>query len=224
MNLESDRWVVGDDYYTAPTCATCHMSETREQAVTHDVGNRISWNLRAPVSKLQENWKTKRQNMLQVCNACHSEQFAEGHYYQLDGLTNLYNEKFAKPAGAIMKILKKNKSLENPANFSNKVEWTYWEIWHHEGRRTRHGAAMMGPDYTWWHGIYEVAQHFYFKYIPEVRETGDKEAIAYIDNLLKNDPMHQWLSQPTGDLKKKIKSGEIQKLYKDMFTPVMGSK
>jgi hypothetical protein len=22
---------------------------------------------------------------------------------------------------------------------------------------------MSGPDYTWWHGIYEVAQHTYFK-------------------------------------------------------------
>jgi hypothetical protein len=29
---------------------------------------------------------------------------------------------------------------------------------HHEGRRARHGAAMMGADYTQWHGFYEVAQ------------------------------------------------------------------
>ena len=50
MNLKSDRWVVGQDYFEAPTCATCHMSATKKQDVTHDVGNRISWNNRPPVS------------------------------------------------------------------------------------------------------------------------------------------------------------------------------
>jgi hydroxylamine dehydrogenase len=34
MNLESKKWVVGVDYTAAPTCATCHMSATREQKVT----------------------------------------------------------------------------------------------------------------------------------------------------------------------------------------------
>lgn len=32
MNLESDSWVVGKDYYEDPTCATCHMSATEGQA------------------------------------------------------------------------------------------------------------------------------------------------------------------------------------------------
>ncbi len=224
MNLDADRWIVGEDYFSAPTCATCHMSATKAQKITHDVGNRISWTLRPPVSKLKENWKQKRSNMKNVCNNCHCEVFIDGHYYQFDGLVQLYNEKFAKPAGAVMNILKKNKSLGNPASFSNNIEWIYWEIWHHEGRRARHGASMMGPDYTWWHGIYDVAQHFYFKFIPEVRKIGDKEAIAYIDNLLKNDPMHQWMSQSTEELKKGIKSGEIKKIYQYLFTPEIGSE
>jgi hypothetical protein len=34
-------------------------------------------------------------------------------------------------------------------------------IWHHEGRRARHGTSMMGPDYTYWHGTYEVAKLLY---------------------------------------------------------------
>jgi hypothetical protein len=29
------------------------------------------------------------------------------------------------------------------------------------------GTAMMGPDYTQWHGFYEVAKHFYTEFIPE---------------------------------------------------------
>jgi len=219
MNLDSDRWAVGQDYYVAPTCASCHMSTTMKQAVTHDVGDRISWTLRPPISKHTGNWKKKRENMQDVCSACHGPVFYEGHYYQLDGLVNLYNEKFAKPATEVMKIIKKNKSFETPAAFSNKIEWIYWELWHHEGRRARHGAAMMGPDYAWWHGIYDVAQHFYFKFLPEIRKIGDKEAIAYIDNMLKTDEMHNWLSRPTADLKADIKSGKIKNIYKNFYQP-----
>ena len=34
---------------------------------------------------------------------------------------------------------------------------------------------MMGPDYTHWHGTYEVAKHFYSKYIPELQELAEKQ-------------------------------------------------
>jgi len=221
MNLDADNWVVGVDYFEAPTCASCHMSATKKQGVTHDVGLRISWNLRAPVSKKQENWEQKRQNMKDVCSGCHGSSFADGHYYQLDGTVALYNEKFAKPATEIMNLIRKKGLLKNPASFSNDIEWTYWEIWHHEGRRARHGAAMFGPDYTWWHGIYEVAKHFYFKFIPQARAFNDPDVNAALDNLLK-DPMHAWLSKPTADLKAAIRSGDMQKIYKDMFPASAG--
>jgi hypothetical protein len=218
MNLASDKWVVGEDYYEAPTCATCHMSATPTMNLTHDVGTRLSWTLRPPISKHKDNWQEKRERMLAVCANCHGKAFAEGHFYQFDGLVNLYNEKFAKPATDIMNIVREQKLLENPASFGNKIEWTYWELWHHEGRRARHGASMMGPDYTWWHGIYEVAQHFYFKMIPEAREFENAEVDAYLDNLLQKDPMHSWLSKQTADLKGAIRSGEMQKIYKDLFS------
>jgi hypothetical protein len=217
MNLDADRWVVGVDYYEAPTCATCHMSATGTQPITHDVGNRISWTLRPPVSKTKENWKIKRKNMQGVCIACHGQGFVDGHYAQLDGLVNLYNEKFAKPAGMLHTMAKEKGLGEGTANFSNTYEWIYWEIWHHEGRRARHGAAMMGPDYTWWHGIYDVAQHFYFKFLPELRKFHDPDIDAAIDKLLAEDPMHQWLNRSTADIKKDIQSGTMQEIYADMF-------
>ncbi len=213
MNLESDEWVAGVDYYEAPTCATCHMSASSTQEITHDVGDRIAWTLRPIVSKHKENWETKRNNMTEVCSSCHGTQFAKGHFYQFDALVELYNEKFAKPSTAIMTMVREKGLLKNPASFSNKIEWTFWEIWHHEGRRARHGAAMMGPDYTWWHGIYEVAQHFYFKFIPEALEYDNPEVNAYITNLLENDPMHTWLSRPTAEIKAEIRSGKMQEIY-----------
>ncbi|UCE66813.1 MAG: hypothetical protein JSU85_02045 [Candidatus Zixiibacteriota bacterium] len=217
MNLASDKWVVGEDYYEAPTCATCHISATPTMELTHDVGARLSWTLRPPISQHKDNWQEKREKMLNVCSNCHGRAFAVGHFYQYVALVNLYNEKFAKPATDIMNTVRDQNLLENPASFGNKIEWTYWELWHHEGRRARHGASMMGPDYTWWHGIYEVAQHFYFKLLPEAREFNNPAVNAYLDNLMQNDPMHAWLSRQTTDLKGAIRSGEMQKTYKELF-------
>jgi hypothetical protein len=193
------------------------MSATKNQPITHDVGMRISWTLRPPVSKHKDNWEQKRGNMKDVCSNCHQTRFVNGHYFQYDALVNLYDEKFAKPAGEIMKMIKEAGVMENPAAFSNQVEWEYWELWHHEGRRARMGAAMMGPDYAWWHGIYDVAHNFYFKFIPEARHYNNEKVNAYIDNLLANDPMHTWMSQNTADIKKAIKDGEFQKIYEKLF-------
>ncbi len=36
---------------------------------------------------------------------------------------------------------------------------------------------MMAPDYTHWHGIYEVAKHWYTKFIPELQEIADARAL-----------------------------------------------
>ena len=44
--------------------------------------------------------------------------------------------------------------------FDEELEWEFYELWHHEGRRARMGAAMMAPDYAWWHGFYEVKHRF----------------------------------------------------------------
>ena len=217
MNMGKDEWVVGVDYYQAPTCSTCHMSATTKQKVTHDVGKRISWTLRPPVSKHKDNWVQKRKNMKDVCLACHQKSFVDGHYFQYDGLVELYNEKFGKPATTIYNMLKKKGLLKRKAAFSNKIDWEYWELWHHEGRRARMGAAMMAPDYTWWHGIYDVAYNFYFKFIPTVQKYGDKEINDYISKLLTEDPMHKWLNQETADLKKEIRSGKLQKEYRGLF-------
>ena len=60
-------------------------------------------------------------------------------------------------------------------NFSNKIDFTWFELWHHEGRRARHGASMMGPDYTHWHGTYELARNFYTEFIPELEELVEKD-------------------------------------------------
>lgn len=231
MHLEKKKWVVGIDYSAAPTCATCHMSATRAQAVTHDVGERISWTLRPPISskinliRLENgdefdqpdskplpkigdeakgskvksilSWEQRRDKMKDVCAACHTDRQIAGHYKQFDDVVDLYNDKFAKPIAATMgELVKAGYITATP--FDEPIEWTWWEIWHHEGRRARHGASMSGPDYTWWNGIYVVAQNTYFKWIPQMREAvrkkdgNEKFADAMLEKYFKPIDGHDW--------------------------------
>jgi len=206
MALRNEKWVVGEDYSAAPTCATCHMSATKSQPVTHDVGLRISWNNRPAISVRPEvadaqlglpgkdvTWQTRRASMVDVCLNCHNKDFTTAFYQQYDGLIDLYHGKFAKPGLALYKAAQ---PLLNPVQFSNAIDFTWYEIWHHEGRRARHGASMMGPDYTHWHGTYEVAKHFYAHYIPELQELVDK-------------------NQDSADPAKKAAAGKLARLLDD---------
>ena len=252
MNLKSRKWVVGVDYTAAPTCTTCHMGETRDQPSTHDVGERISWTLRPPIStkinliRLENGdefdlpatqplpkigdeakgskvksiltWEQRREKMKDVCRACHTDRQIDGHYKQFDDVVDLYNEKFAKPIAASMKELVA-KGYLTPAPMDEKIEWTWFEIWHHEGRRARHGASMSGPDYTWWHGMYEVAQHTYFKWIPEMREVvmkkdgNEKFADELLDKYFKPIEGHDWYFNGLS----KDQIDKVRKGYEDRY-------
>jgi len=227
MNLERDVWRAGQDYFTGPTCSSCHMSAAGSEGVTHDVGERISWTLRPPIStKLNMviysddskedmlgdrpalpdvgskhdgrtvvrvlSWNERRSKMQTICKQCHGATFIEGAYRQFDGVVDLYNEKFAAPAKAIIADLKKRGLLTAP-DFDEPIEWTWWELWHHEGRRARHGAAMQGPDYTWWHGMYEVSKHFYEEFIPQLKEVAGSElASELLEKYVYVQEGHQW--------------------------------
>jgi hydroxylamine dehydrogenase len=193
MHLDSESWILGKDYSAAPTCATCHMSATPTQPVTHDVGARISWTLRPVISKKLENWEPRRARMQQVCGNCHGPDFVNAFYVQFDKTVDLYNEKFAKPAQQIMDTLRAKKKI-TPDPFDDKIEWTFYLLWHHEGRRARMGVSMQGPDYTQWHGFFEVAHRFYFELIPQARElAGDDPEIQKVISDILDQPEHAWL-------------------------------
>ncbi|GAB4246620.1 multiheme c-type cytochrome [Deferrisoma sp.] len=217
LNLTRPKWVAGQDYYDAPTCATCHMSATPNQSVTHDVGARLSWNLRAPISSRTKDWEKKLAAMKDVCSACHGGDFVEGFYGQLDAFVELYNEKFAKTAQAIRARLIEEGVL-TAQDFDDKIDWIWWELWHHEGRRARHGAAMSGPDYAWWHGIYDVAKHFYTELLPEAKEAceraGKPELYEKIlAEYITSDLRHEWFVK--GFDPKRVE--EIKKYYEERY-------
>lgn len=225
MNLDAEDWVLGTDYSAAPTCATCHMSgHTRNNGrITHDPGERISWTNRPPVSlpmdtdsehrivttadpaerreRIADTAEAKRTRMKEVCSHCHTPDYLNAFYRQYDDFVTLYNEKFAKPGQAIMAALL-DQGLRSPTQFDEEIEWTWFYLWHHEGRRARHGASMMAPDYAHWHGMFEVAERFYMELIPQARELADHAAAAgrgaearavrnVVDSILSR-PEHAW--------------------------------
>ena len=213
LNMHKDSWVVGKDYTAAPTCVTCHMGATPNQPVTHDVGTRISWTLRPPISKKLENADERRRSMKDVCYSCHSAPFVEGFYKQYDDLVNFYNEKFAIPATEIRnELIEKGKVSKG--DFDNKLGWIYYELWHHEGRRARMGASMSGPDYAWWKGIYEVGKSFYMEFLPEVKNLAGPELYGEIaKKYLESDMRHEWYIK--GMSKERLE--KINKFYEERY-------
>ncbi len=224
MNLDSKEWVLGKDYMAAPTCATCHMSaHSRGAPVTHDPGQRISWTNRPPVSLamdtdekhavvketdpekraalITDTAMQKRDRMKEVCSHCHTPDYVNGFYKQYDDLVVLFNEKFAKSGLKIINALREQ-GLITKSEFDEEIEWSWYYLWHHEGRRARHGASMMAPDYTHWHGMYEVAERFYQEVIPQAKELAEhamkegkevqgKAVLKVIEDILAR-PEHQW--------------------------------
>ncbi|MBI4026239.1 MAG: hypothetical protein HY360_14730 [Verrucomicrobia bacterium] len=121
-------------------------------------------------------WQMRRDKMKGACFNCHSDTYVDNFYKQFDDLVVLYNDKFARPAQKLMDDLQADGILNPKSPFGEEVQWVFYELWHHEGRRARHGASMMGPDYTHWHGMYEVGKHFYMKFLPSVVETAGKKS------------------------------------------------
>jgi len=217
MNLHSSSWIVGVDYSAAPTCATCHMSATSDLPLTHDVGERISWTLRPAISekvdaaakaqgKEVKPWQQRRKDMKDVCSSCHTSTYVDNFYAQYDGAVHQYNDKFGTPATEIYKKLRSTGLISADVTFDDEIEWTYFYLWHHEGRRARMGAAMFAPDYTQWHGFFEVADRFYTHFLPRVNEIveqaraegGEKakaaeEVAAMVTAVLDRDE-HKWFT------------------------------
>ncbi len=166
-NWTSDTWEAGVDY-RAPTCTVCHMSAAPGVPVTHDVSSRLSWELESPLSRRTDNianslgvefsdgstWQEKQSRMQSVCEQCHSGTWVENYYEQADLAVELYNEQYSASKVVVDKLYEDG--LLTPVSFDEPIEFEIYEMWHHEGRRARMGAFMMGPDYVQWHGFYDV--------------------------------------------------------------------
>lgn len=189
--------------------------DTNEKVVEND--KLVNTVVKRKVEKIIT-WEDRRTLMKGACLNCHNDTFVDNFYKQFDDLVNLYNEKFGKPAQNMMNELIKDGVLKANAPFEKEVQWVFWELWHHEGRRARHGASMMGPDYTHWHGMYEVGKHYYTEFLPAVIEAAEETSHALgvkyrlkIEDMM-TAPEHTWQKGLSAEEAK-----ALQEMYKKRY-------
>jgi hypothetical protein len=153
-NWEADAGTLTVSDFPAPTCATCHFSGFGSTGTTHDVGDRLTWYLFAPISERRPSWEDNLTRMQAVCRECHNSAFLEAFYADADAATEAVND-LVRESDAIMAPLKA-RGLLTDEPFDEPIDYTYFEAWHHWGRTAKFGMWMQGPDYTQWHGVYEL--------------------------------------------------------------------
>jgi hydroxylamine dehydrogenase len=186
-NAAPGTWTPGVDY-RAPTCAVCHMAGAGPVLTTHDVTERLAWETQAALTvrpqdfkpfPAKTDWQAEREKMKAICLQCHGKSWTDGHFVKLDKAVQEYNEVYYTPAKTMLDLLYANGLLDSTMMFDERLEFDFYELWHHEGRRARFGAAMMAPDYAWWHGFYECKKRFN-NFMEDARDLLRNNKKAYI--------------------------------------------
>lgn len=153
-NWDAEAGTINAEDFPAPTCATCHMTGMGGAGTTHDVGDRLSWYLFAEVSQRRNSASDNRVRMQSVCLECHNRNFVDDFYTAADLATERVNQ-WTQEAQTIARQLREAGALTE-APFDEPIDYVIFDLWHHWGRTTKFGIWMQGPDYSQWHGAYEL--------------------------------------------------------------------
>ena len=137
-----------------PTCAICHMSGLNGQKVTHDPSDRLSYYLADPITKPRPNHDRAQLAMKQICVQCHTPPLVDRVYSEAEKIVASTNEKVTATS-AILTALRNDRILTGPP-FSQPIDFVYFDLWHYDGRTSKHGAFMGGADFVQWHGNYPM--------------------------------------------------------------------
>lgn len=153
LNLEAPPGSLTTKDMFVPTCATCHMSGINGQKVTHDPSDRLSYYLADPITKARPNKEHAQAAMKAVCTQCHAKKLIDRVYAEAENVVSSTNAK-VQQASDLMAALKKDGLLGSP--FSQPIDFVYFDLWHYDGRTSKHGAFMGGADFVQWHGNYPM--------------------------------------------------------------------
>jgi len=117
------------------------------------VGVRLKWNLTPEIANVRVNGDQNQATLNSVCLNCHTQPFITDVMDKADKTINLTNQNITKGKSILSDL--RSSGLLGTKPFGSPLDFTYFELWHHEGRRARFGAVMGGPDYVNWQGIYE---------------------------------------------------------------------
>ena len=96
-----------------------------------------------------------RQEMKKVCELCHSSQWTDNYFRTADQNMIDYDI-VAHYAFSLLQLAWKLGIQDKHNIIDEYMEFQWYYIWHHQGRRWRNGAFMMGPDYAHWFGIVDT--------------------------------------------------------------------
>ena len=153
-NWDAEPGTLTVEDFPAPTCATCHLSGFGASGTTHDVGERLTWFLFAKLSERRPSYADNAVRMQAVCQECHNKNWIDAFYEDADAATLAVND-WVEDSNDIMAPLRENGLLTSEP-FDEPIDFVDFDLWHHWGRTTKFGSWMQGPDYTQWHGAYEV--------------------------------------------------------------------
>ena len=173
-NWDADPGTLTVEDFPAPTCAICHMSGFGTAGTTHDVGDRLTWFLFMPISEQRPAWTDNRVRMQNVCLECHNRNFIDDFYAAADVATERVNEWTQE--GEDLRVALSEAGALTSAPFDEPIDFTIFELWHHWGRTAKFGTWMQGPDYSQWHGAYEVLSD-----LAEVRQYAVENLPGYVD-------------------------------------------
>ena len=154
MNLEAPSSKLTARDMPVPTCATCHMSGLEGQNVTHDTSERLSWYLFAEVSQKRPGYVQAQSNMKEICLKCHTRSRVDPYYTAAETQIAQTNQIVSQAKTIMTQLYASGKLTKQP--FDEPIEYVYFNMWHYDGRTSKHGAFMGGADFVQWHGNYEL--------------------------------------------------------------------
>jgi len=137
-----------------PTCATCHMAGINGLKVTHNPSERLSYFLADAITKPRPNYADAQANMKQICNQRHTKNVIDRVYTQAEEVVKSTNEKVQRAQDLVAGLRKDGALGSQP--YQKPIDFVLFDLWHYDGRTSKHGAFMGGADFVQWHGNYEL--------------------------------------------------------------------
>ena len=157
LNLDASPKTLTTRDMFIPTCATCHMSGINGLGVTHDPSERLSYYLANAITDKRPNYAVAQAKMKQVCSQCHTPPVIDRVYSQAEKVVDSTNQR-VRTAEDIVNGLR-TEGILSGSPFSQPIDFIYFDLWHYDGRTSKHGAFMGGADFVQWHGNYPILQH-----------------------------------------------------------------
>ena len=154
FDLSADPKSLTTEDMPVPTCATCHMSGLEGLKVSHDVTERLSWYLFAPISAKRPDYERRQNEMKEVCLKCHTKRHVDAFYEGAESVVLATNTK-VRAMQDLMVGLRRD-GLVSSQPFTQAIQFLEFDYWHYFGRTAKHGAFMGGADFVQWHGNYEL--------------------------------------------------------------------